>query len=267
MSAVVSSVIEFASIDVYCTGAIGIIVLNRPERLNALSGRMPHDLLAAVDDLDADSVVRVILLRGTGRAFCVGVDVAMLSELRGRNATAEYQQLVDVGSAVERKLQGCKKVTVAAVHGPAAGAGANLALACDLRLGSSGCSFTQNFARFGLGPDWAASYLLPRVVGADRARELLLTGRSVRAEEAIQLGLIHRLLPQEAFDAALWPTCEQLATLSPHSVGAIKGALRLGSDIEPVLAYERDADLHCFSSPEAYAALAAFRRALPDTSQ
>lgn len=258
MSAVAVPFVEPSRIESFRDGAVGIVVLNRPNKLNAFCGSMREDLLAALRDHERDPGVHVILLRGAGRAFCAGGDVRVMRALRARRAIAEFGRILDAANAVARTLYRCSKVTVAALHGPAAGGGANLALACDIRIGSTACSLTQSFVKLGLGPDWGGSFLLPRIVGADRARELLLSGRTVQAKEAVRLGLVHRLAGPSQFEATVRSVCERMASISPTAVAAIKGAVRVGAEIGPALSYEREAQIRCFLTEEAEAGFSAF---------
>lgn len=250
-------------IDLKRENAIGYVTLNRPAKLNAFAGTMREDLLACLKLLCVDPQVRVIVLRGAGRAFCAGGDVRYMRELRDRNDVVDFARILDAANAVVRTLYGCQKPTLAAVHGVAAGGGANLALACDVRLGADGCSFAQSFVKIGLGPDWGGSFVLPRIVGVDRARELLLTGRTVGAEEALGLGLIHRLVPKESFDGTVRAVAEQLAAASSHAAAAIKGSLQIAGGVEAALEYERSAQIRCFLTREAHDAFSAFGRPVP----
>lgn len=248
-------------IEVRQTRGVGLITLNRPEKLNAFVGRMREDLLAGLTTLEASDSVRVIVLLGAGRGFCAGGDVGAMQRLREHGDVAEFARILDAANAVVQRLEACCKPTVAAVHGPAAGGGANLALACDIRLGSPNCSFTQSFVRIGLGPDWGGSVVLPRIVGMDRARELLLTGRRVDAEEAARLGLVHRLVAAEKLVSAVRETAGALAGASPHAVEAIKSTVRQGQrSLTAALEHERSAQLRCFLSDEAYAGFQRFAR-------
>ncbi len=245
------------------TGAVAQITLNRPQKLNALFGSMREDLLMALQDAERCEGVRAVVITGAGRGFCAGGDVRYMSRLRGENDLSDFSRILDAANAVARTLYLYSKPLVAAVNGPAAGGGANLALACDLRIGSTSCSFTQSFIKIGLGPDWGGSFLLPRIVGVDRARELLLSGRTVESREALALGLIHRLVEPEELSDAAREGAQALADASPHAVRAIKAALRCApvTGIDAALEHERSAQMRCFMTAEAGTAFAAFGKA------
>ncbi|MCK6458268.1 MAG: enoyl-CoA hydratase/isomerase family protein [Planctomycetes bacterium] len=244
-------------IDCRREGAIGLVVLNRPDKLNAFAGTMREDILKALEDLERDKSVRVVIVTGAGRGFCGGGDVRYMKELRERNDVADFSRILDAANACVRKLQAYPKPTIAAVNGVAAGGGANLALCCDIRLGSTECSFTQSFVKIGLGPDWGGSFLLPQIVGRDRAKELLLTGRLVKADEALRLGLVHELHEPDALMDAVRALASRLAQASPHAVAAIKGATR-AQGLDHALEYERSAQWRCFLTDEAYEAFGRF---------
>ncbi len=233
--------------------------LNRPDKLNSFAGRMREDICAVIEEADADPSIGCLVLRGEGRAFCAGGDVGVMERLRESGETADFERILDAANAAALALRDCRTPTVALVNGPAAGGGANLALGCDVRLGSPDTSFTQSFIHLGLAPDWGGSRLLREVVGPDRARELLLTGRTVRSEEAAALGLIHRVLDD---DAALSAEGERIARFlarrSPLAVEAIRSLLGSQGDFEAQLQLEREWQLRCFDSDEAKTAFADF---------
>lgn len=244
---------------------VACVTLNRPDKLNALAGTMREDLLAAFADAEADPEVRAVLLTGAGRGFCAGGDVRYMQQLRERNDIADFSRILDAANAVVRALSRSRKPVIAAVNGVAAGGGANMALACDLRVGSTTCAFTQSFVKIGLGPDWGGSVVLPSIVGVDRARELLLTGRTVRSDEALRLGLVHELHVPENLGARARELAASLAAWSPDAVAAIKEGIqqRFDGAIDAALEFERSAQIRCFLTPEAGEAFAAFGRRKP----
>jgi 2-(1,2-epoxy-1,2-dihydrophenyl)acetyl-CoA isomerase len=233
--------------------------LDRPEKLNAFAGRMRDDIRTVIEDADTDASVGCLVLQGEGRAFCAGGDVGVMERLREGGDTGDFERILDAANAAALALRRCRTPTVALVHGPAAGGGANLALGCDVRLGSANASFTQSFIHLGLAPDWGGSRVLREVVGPDRARELLLTGRTVRSAEALTLGLLHRVLDD---DVALTDEGERVARFlagrSPLAVEAIRSLLDSQDDFEAQLGLEREWQLRCFDSAEAKAAFADF---------
>ncbi len=185
-------------------GAVRTLALNRPQALNALTVALHGELLPALEAAAADTAVRVVVLTGTGRGFCAGQDLADPAMVGG----------VDVGAVVEQyyrplanRLRSMPVPVIAAVNGVAAGAGASLALCCDLVVAARSASFVQAFSRIGLVPDCGGTWLLPRLVGRARALGLAMTGDKLPAEEAQRMGLIWQCVD----DAALADTVDALA--------------------------------------------------------
>src|SRR5215475_15848780 len=164
------------------------ITLNRPERLNALTAEMGSALLAALDEAEADETCRALLLTGAGRGFCAGQDLSALA------ADTDLAKLLDHYNPVIRKLRNLRLPVVCAVNGVAAGAGANLALACDIVVAARSATFVQAFARIGLIPDCGGTWFLPRLVGSARARGLAMLAEPLPADKAEAWGLIWKTL-------------------------------------------------------------------------
>jgi enoyl-CoA hydratase len=221
------------------------ITLDRPDRLNAMSHELVADLHEALDRVAADRSCRVVILTGAGRGFCAGLDLkgtgpAPGSEGQGE-APARLTSQQHIAALVPR-IRAMRQPVVAAVNGPAAGGGLALALAADVRIAAASARFNVAFVRIGLsGCDIGVSWLLPRLVGASRAFELLLTGRIVDAEEAERIGLVVRVVPDgELLDAAL-ETARLIRGNSPFGVWMTKevmwsnlevGSLQAGIDLE-----------------------------------
>ena len=224
---------------------VRVITLHRPERLNAMDLELVTELHRAFDDLHADRTVRVAVLTGAGRGFCSGLDLSGPFQAPG----TEGQGRVQAGMATQQltaslvpKMRSLRQPVIAAVNGPAAGGGLALALASDVRLAAPEARFNVAFVRIGLsGCDIGVSWLLPRLIGASRAFELLLTGRIVDAAEAERLGLVSRVVDDRpVLDAALEVADEILAN-SPTGVWMTKevmwsqlevGSLQAGIDLE-----------------------------------
>lgn len=164
---------------------VAVVTLNRPELLNALDHALMDGLDAALQALAGDDDVHVVILTGAGRGFCAGADLSILSVLAESDST--FQMMKDVSRPVQT-LHRLPQLTIAAVNGPAAGAGWGLALACDIRIAAATARFGATFARMGLGPDYGLSKTLPEAVGRERALELLLTARIIDAHEANAIG-------------------------------------------------------------------------------
>ncbi|VCU54019.1 1,2-epoxyphenylacetyl-CoA isomerase [Thermus thermophilus] len=169
-----------------------VLTLNRPEKLNAITGELLDALYAALKEGEEDREVRALLLTGAGRAFSAGQDLTEFGDQK-----PDYEAHLRRYNRVVEALSGLEKPLVVAVNGAAAGAGMSLALWGDLRLAAVGASFTTAFVRIGLVPDSGLSFLLPRLVGLAKAQELLLLSPRLSAEEALALGLVHRVVPAE----------------------------------------------------------------------
>jgi enoyl-CoA hydratase/carnithine racemase len=210
--------------------SVALLTLDRPERLNALTFAMFDELESAVDATARDEGVRVIVLTGSGRGFCAGLDLDDVASLGSMDLAENLLGQEGWARAITRVHEIATPV-VAAVNGPAAGAGFALALAADVRVASTAARFNAAFVRVGLsGGDCGTSYLLPRLVGAGRAAELLLTGRIVEAEEAFRIGLVERLVePDALLDEAL-ALASQILANSPIGVRLTKQLLRVNVD-------------------------------------
>jgi 2-(1,2-epoxy-1,2-dihydrophenyl)acetyl-CoA isomerase len=215
---------------------LAIITLNRPQSLNAFVPQMNAELLDALKIAERDAEVRCVTITGAGRAFCAGQD------LKGRTR----EQKGSLGASLRekynpmiRQIRQMEKIVIAAVNGVAAGAGCNLALACDLRIASEEAKFIQSFVRVGLAPDSGGSFILPRLVGLSKAMELLLLGDALDAAEAQRIGLVARVYPPAEFAGSATAIGEQIAR-APRGVGLIKRAVNhaMLRNLEGDLEYE-----------------------------
>ena len=241
-------------------GPVAILRMNRPERLNALNVELGRALVDALRRLGADSSVRVVLLTGTGRAFCSGGDLAMLREVRKRNAPQELEGLVKAGKEICLAICDMLKPVVAVVNGPAAGGGMNLALACDIRIASEQATFCEAFALVGLYPDFGGTYYLPRLVGPARAAELFWTGETIYAADALRLGLVSRVVPHDRLEEEAKSLAARLAAAPPLSVRAVKQRLAAEdrAALERALDEEVELQKECFRSEVAAEGFEAF---------
>jgi 2-(1,2-epoxy-1,2-dihydrophenyl)acetyl-CoA isomerase len=233
-------------------GAVGWVRINRPARLNAFSLTMRDELEAALAQLEADAEVRCVILTGVGRAFCTGGDVHVMQELIEADDVDRFEELVRAGARVVQLIDRMSKPVIAAVNGPAVGAGACLALACDLRLASETATIGFGFLRVGLHPDWGGSYFLPRLVGTALAAEFLYTGEMIKAERGERLGLFNRVIAASELDAAARTLAGQIAAGPTGIVTDVKRTLRrsLEGTLDEVLERETDAQIRAFSSPD-----------------
>jgi 2-(1,2-epoxy-1,2-dihydrophenyl)acetyl-CoA isomerase len=249
--------------------SVSTLTLNRPERLNALNAALGRALLEALNKLAADTAVRAVVLTGAGRAFCAGGDLDVLRNARERDDAAEIEALLKLGKQIILALVTMPKPVIAAVNGPAAGAGANLALACTARIASEQASFTQSFAKIGLFPDFGGTYFLPRLVGPALAMQLILTAEAVSAAEALRIGLTCRVVSQDALEQETALLAAQLAAAPPIVVRGIKQAFCLDDrqHLEQALDEEIRWQLTCFRSKDCREGLEAFFEKRPPRFQ
>lgn len=241
-------------------GAVGWVRINRPERLNAFVKPMREELDAALAQLDGDDDIHCVVLTGVGRAFSTGGDVSAMAELLRQDDAVGFEALVRAGARVIERIDGMSKPLIAAVNGPAAGAGACLALACDLRLASETASIGFAFARLGLHPDWGGSYFLPRLVGPALAAELVYTGGMIGAERAERLGLFNRVVPAAELEPTARGMAGQIAAAPRAVISAARRSLRssLNASLSEVLGMEVAAQLAAFESPDFREGITAF---------
>ena len=226
-------------------GAWRIITLNRPDRLNAFNEAMHRALAIALDDAAQDQGCRALLLTGAGRGFCAGQDLADLSGDLGAVIENFYNPLV-------RRLRALNKPVVCAVNGTAAGAGANIALACDIVLAARSAKFIQSFARIGLVPDSGGTYFLPRLIGDARARALALLAEPISAGTAESWGMIWRAIDDDQLKAEAESLTAHLATQPTQGLALIKQALNNSatSSLDAQLDLERDLQRRAGATPD-----------------
>jgi enoyl-CoA hydratase/carnithine racemase len=205
---------------------VATITLNRPDKNNAFGGRMRQEILEVLTDVGADPDVRVVVITGAGKAFCVGGDV--------NEFVTGTTQALDAKVSSERHamckavlaINAMEKPVIASVNGVAAGGGCNLALACDIRIASEKARFGQVFVRRGVHPDWGGIYFLPRLVGYAKAAELIFSGEVIDAEEAFRIGLVNRLVPHEELAKTTCDLGGRIARNAPIPIGFAKRGLQ-----------------------------------------
>jgi enoyl-CoA hydratase len=245
-------------------GEIGELILARPHARNAMTDRMGAEVQRAVRELDAQPQLRAVLVRGEGEAFSAGGDFAMLAE-RARDGQAENRAAMRGFYAGFLSVRALRVPTIAVIAGPAIGAGLCFALACDLRLAAADAKLAASFVRLGLHPGMGASYLLPRLIGPAAAADLLLTGRSLDAYEALRLGLVNQVHPPESLEAAARSLAAQIAGASPLAVAQTKATLdgALSRDLDGALEREAEAQAANFASADLKEALEAIAERRP----
>lgn len=222
-------------------GAVLVLTMNRPERLNALNEALLGALNAAFDEVAADASARAVLLTGSGRGFCAGAD--LMRDLDGAGGKPDLGRAISAYyNPLVRKMRALRKPIICAVNGVAAGAGMNLALAGDIVVASRSANFTQAFVRIGLMPDAGGTWFLPRLVGEARARAMAMLGETLTAAQAEAFGLVWKLFDDEVFAAEALNLAASLAAKPPVALAAMKRALNesTANSLDAQLDLERD---------------------------
>lgn len=236
------------------------LTLNRPDKLNAFNAELGAALIAALDAAAEDDAVRAVLLTGAGRAFCAGQDLGDRDPRRMEGPPDLGRTLESVYNPIVRRIRALEKPIVCAVNGVAAGAGANLAFACDLVLAARSAKFIQAFARIGLVPDSGGTWLLPRLVGEARAKALALTAEPIDAETAADWGLIWKAVDDDALMPEAEALAAKLAAGPTVGLGLTKRAIQAaaGQELDAQLDLERDLQREAGRTPDYAEGVTAF---------
>lgn len=237
------------------------LTLNRPERRNALDAELAERLLDAVQRAVSDADVRAILLRGAGGTFCVGGDVKAMAEGAGRADTIDQRvQALRRRSEISRLLHEMPKPTLAVISGAAAGAGLSIAMACDFRIAARTAKLTVAFAKVGLSGDYGGTYLLTKLLGSARARDLYLNSPTFNGEQALEQGLVHRIAPDEEVEEIGGKWGDELAAGPTVAFGYMKQAINLAehSQMAAVLDVEAMNHVRCTATDDHKEAASAF---------
>jgi 2-(1,2-epoxy-1,2-dihydrophenyl)acetyl-CoA isomerase len=244
---------------------VALITLNRPDKLNAFTEAMHGELAHAFDRIELDRAIRAVVLTGAGRGFCAGQDL-------GDRVMGEGDDPVDLGETLDRlynplirRLQKLERPVIAAVNGVAAGAGANLALACDLVVAARSAKFIQAFCRLGLVPDSGGTFFLPRLVGSGRAMGLALLGEPLPAEQAEEWGLIWRAVDDDRLMEEAGALALHLAAQPTRGLGLIKRAIHAAAhhSLDQQLDLERDLQREAGHTEDYREGVAAFMEKRP----
>ena len=237
------------------------LTLNRPEKLNALNPGMLEQLTRALERAKHESAIRAVLLTGAGRGFCTGQDLAERDVRPGAPPIDLSVSLGNYYNPLVRRMRELPKPIVCAVNGVAAGAGANLALACDLVIAARGASFVQAFARLGLVPDAGGSYFLPRLIGTARAMGLALLADKLSAEQAAEWGLIWKVVEDASLASEARTLAQRLASGPTRGYGLLKSALyaSAGNSLDAQLDLERDLQREAGTSDDYREGVTAFK--------
>lgn len=202
---------------------VAFIALNRPEVFNSFNREMALLLQKILDDCESNKEVRAIVIFGNGKAFCAGQD---LKEVTSPELNPGFKKILEEHyNPIIKKIRSINKPIIAAVNGVAAGAGANIALACDITVASDRASFIQAFSLIGLIPDSAGTFFLPRLIGFQKASALMMLGDKISAEEAERLGMIYKHVPSEKFEETIEKLAEKMAKMPTKALGLIKQTL------------------------------------------
>lgn len=246
------------------TGAIAQIILNDPERLNALSFEMAEEFSKIVTQVKAAPELRCVLLTGAGRAFSAGGNLKMIKEKRSKSLEINKKEMIKFyGSFL--CLREIPIPTIAVLNGPAIGAGFCVALACDLRMASDQAKLGVNFVKLGLSPGMAGSWLITQLAGLPAAADLVLTGRTVSASEAYRLGLINQVYPEADLSAKARGLAEAIASNGPVAVREAKKLLYQNAalPLKQALAGEAEAQARCFQTDDLTEGVAAILEKRP----
>ena len=236
------------------------LTLNRPEVMNAFGGTMREDLRDALAAAETDPAVRCVVITGMGKAFCAGGDVASMARLQDAGDTTEIGHRMAVAAEVIELIRRMGKPVIAAVNGAAAGAGMNLALACDWRYAGRSARFAESFIKIGLVPDWGGHFLLTELVGPARAMELIMRGERIDAETALRYGVVNEVVDDEKLASVVKSRAEALAASPAEAIAAIKHGVRraLGGSLAATLAWESTTQRALFLGSDAREGMRAF---------
>jgi len=237
---------------------IAFITLNRPEVFNSFNREMALSLQSILDDCDTNPEVRAIVLSGNGKAFCAGQD---LKEVTDPDLNPGFKKILEEHyNPIITRIRSIKKPILAAVNGVAAGAGANIALACDIVIAHEKVSFIQAFSLIGLVPDSAGTFFLPRLIGFQKASALAMLGDKVTAQEAERLGMIYKVMPIEDFDLHVNKIALKLANMPTKALGLIKELFNqsMSNTLEEQLALESKLQIEAAQSEDYAEGVAAF---------
>ncbi|ESU29326.1 enoyl-CoA hydratase [Flavobacterium limnosediminis JC2902] len=246
------------SIEVKIENNVAWIALNRPEVFNSFNREMALLLQDTLDNCASDSNVRAIVLTGNGKAFCAGQD---LKEVTTPELNPGFRRILEEHyNPIIQKIRNIEKPVVAAVNGVAAGAGANIALACDIVVAVESASFIQAFSKIGLVPDSAGTFFLPRLIGFQKASALMMLGDKVSAEEAVNLGMIYKVFASDSFEVEVKRVAENLAQMPTLALGLTKRLLNqsMTNSLEEQLVLESDLQIEASSSNDYNEGVTAF---------
>jgi 2-(1,2-epoxy-1,2-dihydrophenyl)acetyl-CoA isomerase len=240
--------------------AVATITLNRPEVLNAMNRDMFYELNDVFDTAGSDPAVRSVVITGAGRGFCSGADLKMLATEPGVAEPVVFKSFLRQINELILKIMRLEKPVIAAVNGPATGAGCNVVLACDIIYMAREAYLSEIFVKRGLVPDFGGLYLLPRYVGLAKAKELIFTGEKIQGDEALKLGIANRVLPLDQLLPGAIKFAKQMAAGPTVAIALAKLGVHRGLEggIDAILEYEALAQSLIRTTGDAYEAISAF---------
>jgi len=246
------------SIELNIDNKVAYITLNRPEVFNSFNREMALSMQGILDDCESNEEVRAIVITGNGKAFCAGQD---LKEVTSPDLNPGFKKILEEHyNPIVTRIRHINKPIIAAVNGVAAGAGANLALSCDVVVANEHSSFIQAFSKIGLIPDSAGTFFLPRLIGFQKASALAMLGDKVSAEEAERLGMIYKVIRSEEFNEEVSTLALKLANMPTKALGMIKELLNrsMTNDLDEQLAMESKYQIEAAQSEDYAEGVAAF---------
>lgn len=236
---------------------VGCITLNRPDKLNSFNREMALSMQDALDGCSDNKAVRAVYITGAGKGFSAGQDLA---EVVDPNGPGMSRILSEHYNPIVMRIRAMPKPILAAVNGVAAGAGANIALCCDIVLASSSASFIQAFSKIGLIPDSGGTFFLPRLVGFQKAAAIMMLGDKISAEEAERMGMVYKVIANEEFAATSFNLAKTLATMPTQGLAATKRALNgtFSNNLEQQLNFEDELQQQCAATYDYKEGVAAF---------
>ena len=239
-------------------GSVGLVTMNRPDKSNAMSPELMREMAEALKDMAADQAIRAVVITGAGKSFSAGGDIKRDIEPLGKMSTAEFEEFFDIVDAMYLTVVDMEKPVIAAINGYAVAGGLELALCCDIRIAAEDAQMGAIFIRMGLCPE-VGLYLLPRLVGTGMAKLMAMTGRMVKAPEALQMGLVDVLVPPDRLLAEATQLATRLAR-GPRAISLIKKAINdsLTMDLRTFMTYSKRLTYELAHTEDHREALAAF---------
>lgn len=247
---------EYKNIVLQKEGKVAVLTISRPKALNALNSETLKELDLAIDEIAKDEEIYAVVLTGDGKAFVAGADITEMKDLDVMGG----RRFGNLGNKVFRKLETLEKPVIAAVNGFALGGGCELSMACDIRIASSKAKFGQPEVGLGITPGFGGTQRLPRLVGLGMAKELIYTAKIIRADEALRIGLVNKVVEPENLLAEAKELANTIAGQAPIAVSLCKAAINKGIqlDIDSALSYESEIFGECFSTEDQINGMTAF---------